>query len=195
MKKISIVLIFMLASITSICQNSEENNMARDFRMDVSIGSTFVEDDNNFYASLNLQYGAVLTPSIFLGAGIGAAYYDYYYASFSFPIYANLRYEKSMNRWSPLVDAKVGYSFGKKVSKDFVNEMNEYVFSRERKISGLFFEGMIGARHKNNYEIGIAYTLQNALYREHDRFEAINIEMRTWKELLNTVAFRIGYHF
>lgn len=195
MKRLYILLIFTLLSMTVLCQNNTDKDVVRDFRMDVSIGSTFVEDDNNFYASLHLQYGAMLHPTVFIGAGAGASYYDYYYGTFSFPIFANLRYEKTMSRWSPIVDGKVGYSFGKKVSKDFVNDMNEYVFSRERKVGGIFFEGMIGVRFKGNYEIGVSYTLQNASYREYDRLDAIDIEMKSWKELLNTISFRIGYHF
>lgn len=116
------------------------------------IGTGTWDDTRTFFYTVQ---GLQVNPYLFLGAGIGANYWDSY-ETWSFPVFADVRAElhKAIKRnFSPFAEVQLGYSIG--------------------DAQGLYFSPQIGmhfyfGHKKTGISAAVGYTVQHCTLDEYD---------------------------
>lgn len=116
------------------------------------IGTGTWDDTRTFFYTVQ---GLQINPYLFLGAGIGANYWDSY-ETWSFPVFADVRAElhKAIKRnFSPFAEVQLGYSMG--------------------DAQGLYFSPQIGmhfyfGHKKTGISAAVGYTVQHCTLDEYD---------------------------
>lgn len=116
------------------------------------IGTGTWDDTRTFFYTVQ---GLQVNPYLFLGAGIGANYWDSY-ETWSFPVFADVRAElhKAIRRnFSPFAEVQLGYSMG--------------------DAQGLYFSPQIGmhfyfGHKKTGISAAVGYTVQHCTLDEYD---------------------------
>lgn len=148
MKKVVIALLVMLStSATSFAQwNGLNEGLSAGYKGFVDLG--YIVDLSDYEAGrleLTTSHGYQFNPYFFAGAGIGL---DYYTDAelISVPLFANVRVTPTLNKISPYIDVKLGYSVA--------------------DVEGLYFTPTVGCRFgltdRIGLNVGVGYAMQGA---------------------------------
>lgn len=166
MKKNFLFTLLVLGSC--FCANAQSG-----YHANVEVGGIVgVSDygDNGF--SVLTSHGFMLNSSLFLGIGVG---YEYYmgWDVYSVPVYANAKYYFLNGRWSPFIDAKIGYSCSGAL--------------------GLYANPSIGVRYAFNDKYGV--TVSAGYNMQSETFYYVDSPGDEFRELMGGLSVKVGFEF
>lgn len=119
---------------------------------------------------------------------------------YALPLYARALYKLSVNKVSPFIEGKLGYTY---INKDYSGKLTGYypeypgtVDINSTRKGGLFFSPSVGlffpVKNRQNISVSLAYLLDQQSIKSH----AVQIN-KTDKETVthHSIAIRVGYMF